>query len=83
MLAQDITFTSDKRLVQPTVNGEVKAENTIEIKSSLKTPLNGKKTYTWTINGSSEPGKGWELVKGTTLSGEKIKISFNKKKWKI
>ncbi|MEY5132907.1 MAG: hypothetical protein RLZZ198_911 [Bacteroidota bacterium] len=78
MLAQDITFTSDKRLVQPTVNGEVKAENTIEIKSSLKTPLNGKKTYTWTINGSSEPGKGWELVKGTTLSGEKIKISFNK-----
>jgi hypothetical protein len=78
MLAQDITFTSDKRLVQPSVNGEVKAENTIEIKSSLKTPLNGKKTYTWTINGSSEPGKGWELVKGTTLSGEKIKISFNK-----
>jgi len=63
MLAQDITFTSDKRLVQPSVNGEVKAENTIEIKSSLKTPLNGKKTYTWTINGSSEPGKGWELVK--------------------
>lgn len=78
MLAQDITFTSDKRLVQPTVNGEVKAENTVEIKSSLKTPLNGKKTYTWTINGSSEPGKGWELFKGTTLSGEKIKISFNK-----
>jgi len=78
MYAQDITFTSDKRLVQPTVNGEVKAENTIEIKSSLKKPLNGKKTYTWTINGSSEPGKGWELVKGTTLSGEKIKISFNK-----
>ena len=78
MLAQDITFSSDKRLVQPTVNGEVKAENTIEIKSSLKTPLNGKKTYTWTINGSSEPGKGWELVKGTTLNGEKIKITFNK-----
>jgi hypothetical protein len=78
MYAQDITFTSDKRLVQPTVNGEVKAENTIEIKSSLKKPLNGKKTYTWTINGSSEPGKGWDLVKGTTLSGEKIKISFNK-----
>ena len=78
MYAQEITFTSDKRLVQPTVNGEVKAENTIEIKSSLKKPLNGKKTYTWTINGSSEPGKGWELVKGTTLSGEKIKISFNK-----
>ena len=76
--AQDITFSSDKRLVQPSVNGEVKAENIIEIKSSLKTPLNGKKTYTWTINGSSEPGKGWELVKGTTLSGEKIKISFNK-----
>lgn len=78
LLAQDITFSSDKRLVQPSVNGEVKAENIIEIKSSLKTPLNGKKTYTWTINGSSEPGKGWELVKGTTLSGEKIKISFNK-----
>jgi hypothetical protein len=78
LLAQDITFSSDKRLVQPSVNGEVKTENTIEIKSSLKTPLNGKKTYTWTINGSSEPGKGWELVKGTTLSGEKIKISFNK-----
>jgi hypothetical protein len=78
MLAQDITFSSDKRLVQPTMNGEVKAENIIEIKSTLKTPLNGKKTYTWTINGSSEPGKGWELVKGTTLSGEKIKISFNK-----
>jgi hypothetical protein len=78
LLAQDITFSSDKRLAQPSVNGEVKAENIIEIKSSLKTPLNGKKTYTWTINGSSEPGKGWELVKGTTLSGEKIKISFNK-----
>ncbi|MEY3048729.1 MAG: hypothetical protein RL365_767 [Bacteroidota bacterium] len=78
IIAQDITFSADKRLVQPSVNGEVKAENTIEIKSSLKTPLNGKKTYTWTINGSSEPGKEWELVKGTTLNSEKIKISFNK-----
>lgn len=78
LTAQDISFSADKRLVQPSLNGEVKSENCVEIKSTLKTPLNGKKTYTWTINGTSEPGKGWDLVKGTTLNGEKIKISFNK-----
>ncbi len=78
VLAQDITFSASKRLVEPAMNGEIKPENTVEIKSSLVTPMNGKKTYTWTINGSSQPGKGWELVKGTTLNGEKIKISFNK-----
>jgi len=76
--AQDITFTANKRLVEPVVNNEVKPENTVEIKSALKTPLNGKKTYTWTVNGSTEPGKGWELIKGTTLTGDKIKVSFNK-----
>jgi hypothetical protein len=78
VIAQDITFSANKRLVQPVIFGEVKPENTVEIKSTLKAPLNGKKTYTWTINGSPEPGKGWEVVKGTTLTEDKIKISFSK-----
>ena len=78
VLAQDITFSANKRLVEPAMNGEIKPENTVEIKSTLKTALNGTKTYTWTINGTTEPGKGWEVVKGTSLTGEKIKISFNK-----
>jgi len=77
-VAQDISFTSAKRLVEPALNGEVKSDNIVEIKSSLKTTLAGKKTYTWTINGSSEPGKGWELVKGTTLKEDKIKVYFTK-----
>ena len=76
--AQDITFSANKRLVEPVINGEVKPENTVEIKSTLIKQLKGKKTYTWTINGSTEPGKGWDLIKGTTLSGDKIKVSFNK-----
>jgi len=41
--AQDITFSANKRLVEPVINGEVKPENTVEIKSTLIKQLKGKK----------------------------------------
>ena len=79
ILAQDLTFTANKRLIEPIVNNEVKPENTVEIKYSSVKPITGSKLkYQWVVNGSSTPGKGWELVKNTGTTSDKLKIYFNK-----
>lgn len=77
IFSQDFTFISNKRLVEPVINGEVKSENEVEIKYNAAKPIGGKRTYAWTINGSTD-AKGWSLVKGSSLSNEKIKLTFNK-----
>jgi len=76
--AQNVTFTASKRLVVPVLNSEVKPENIVELVNTSKLTSKGAKTYTWTVNGSVEPGKGWDFVKGTNKNAEKIKITFNK-----
>jgi hypothetical protein len=83
-LAQTVTFSAAKRLVEPVFERVVKPENIIEIKSAVKQVPNSdpkikddpKPDYLWTISGVK--GKDWEFEKGSTETSPSIKLTFNK-----
>lgn len=77
-ISQKVTFSSNKRLVEPVLNREVKADNIIELKNTSSIPKTGSRKIVWSINGTSTPGKDWDLAKGSAIGGETIKVSFNK-----
>jgi len=80
---EDLTFTANKRLVQPAV---LKSDNTYDTKDLVEISFNapksldskGTRKYQWSINGATEAGKGWTLPKGGTTKGEKLKVYFEK-----
>ena len=78
-VAQSVTFSAAKRLVEPVFERVVKPENIIEIKSEVKPDPKIKitnKSYLWTISGVK--GKDWEFEKGSTETSASIKLTFNK-----
>lgn len=80
---EDLKFAANMRLLEPAVlknDNSYDSEDLVEI--SYETPKSfeqkGTKKYQWSINGSTEAGKGWVLPKGLTTTGEKLKVYFDK-----
>ena len=60
----DLTFSANKRLVQPAIlkdNNTYDAKDLVEISFQNPSGIDSKgtKKYQWSINGATEDGKGW------------------------
>jgi len=79
----DLTFSANKRLVQPAIlkeNNTYDAKDLVEISFQNPSGIDSKgtKKYQWSINGATEDGKGWVLKPNTSTTGEKLQIYFTK-----
>lgn len=80
---EELTFTANKRLMEPAI---VKSDNTYDTKDLVEINYvvpksldsKGTKKFQWSINGSTEAGKGWILPKGLSTTNEKLKVYFDK-----
>ena len=75
-VAQSVTFSAAKRLVEPVFERVVKPENIVELKSVLTKGAKITPTYLWTISGVK--GKDWDFEKGSTEKSPSIKLSFSR-----